>query len=198
MSHLARPSRDRNLRGRPMSIISEGALISVIGMGLVFVVLTLMMFLMLAVERVFRADEPAQGSSPAERERADPSESLRNGVGSERLAEVGAIALAIAVYMQERGGRFGTSISIDGQEYEVEMKDASRGALEVVVNGEGFRGVVGKHTQSFRSSRRLLGKTQARSLEDARRWRMAYPFAQGSYWPRGAWSHRNRTGRQGT
>lgn len=176
-----------------MSIISEGAFISVIGMGLVFVVLTLMMFLMMVIERVFRADAPVPESSPSDCETAVTSEPVRDGMEPDGLAEIGAIALAVAAYVQERGRAFGTSISIDGVDYEVEMRDASRNLLEVVVNGEGFRGVVSKHAQPSQSSGRLLGKTQARSPEKARLWRMAYPLAQDGYWLRGVWSSRNRT-----
>ncbi len=173
-----------------MSDLTEGLLISGVGAGAIFGSLSIIMFVMMGIERVFRGDgvalEEAVAAGGAEAE---------VGEGPKDMVEVAAIALALASYMKERGkGLGGRPVAIGGVHCQVEVGDLSRSPVAVVVNGASYwASVDGEGLPVTEQIAPGLG-TQMRDTRRGRNWRSAYPLAQGVYWDRRGWGGRGGLG----
>jgi Na+-transporting methylmalonyl-CoA/oxaloacetate decarboxylase gamma subunit len=166
----------------------EGLFISLVGMAAVFVSLTVIMFLMMGIERVFRSQGVAVQEAIALGEGL-----VTEAVGPEDAVEVAAVALALASHLRERGRELGTTIAVDGLEYEVDVGDTARPPVAVAVNGESFRGSVGEERLSLARTATMMIAARLRRPRGERVWRSAYPLPRGDYWCRRGW-----TGRKGT
>jgi len=120
----------------------EGLLITVIGMVVVFVVLTILMFMIMGMERLFRGKEGAEVA--VEKVAVEGVEPQKEVVKPEDTAEVAAIALALASYLKERGKKLEKRIAIDDSQYKVEISDISRTPTTVVVDGDTYQAAVGE------------------------------------------------------
>ena len=172
----------------------EGLFISVVGMSAVFVSLIVIMLLMMGIQRAFRDEELA-----AEDTRVVPimyPEGIPSVPGGpkelarpEDTTEVAAVALALAVHVRKQGKWFGTTMSINEVDYQVNIGDTSRPPVSVVVNGVSFRGGLGDEgLPIWRSGLRIV--PQARSTQRERVWRSAHPPFRGGYWCRRGWTGR--------
>jgi len=172
-----------------MSDITEGLLISGVGAGAIFGSLSIIMFVMMGIERVFRGDRVA-----LEEEAAGDVEA-GVGEGPKDMVEVAAIALALASHMKERGKELGgRPIAIGGVHCQVEVGDLSRSPVAVVVNGASYTACVdGEGLPVTEQIAPGLG-TQMRDTRRGRNWRSAYPLAQGAYWDRRGWGGRGGLG----
>lgn len=120
----------------------EGLIISVVGMVTVFVTLTIIMFVMLAIERIFRDGEEAlEGVG------------IESGVAVERVAgrgaepggtfEVATIAMALNSYLKKRGKVLhGQQITINDTSYQIEVSDRGQSGVAVAVDNDSYSGSV--------------------------------------------------------
>jgi Na+-transporting methylmalonyl-CoA/oxaloacetate decarboxylase gamma subunit len=173
----------------------DGLFISLVGMGAVFVSLTIIMFLMMGIERVFRSEEMAVGEISIVDEQIMPTGPVTGRVGPGSQAEVAAIVLALAAYMKERGRQVGQSLDIDGVHYRVEVGDTTDSAVSVVVNGEMYRGSLDDHGLSMDAETGLRIESRVGDSKQGRIWRTAHPFLQGGLWTRHGWTGRHGSGR---
>lgn len=173
----------------------EGLFISLVGMGAVFVSLTIIMFLMIGIERVFRSEELAAEEISVVGGEITPIRPVTERVGPESQAEVAAIVLALASYRKERGRQIGQSIYIDDVHYQVEVGDTADRAVSVVVNGEMYRGSLDDHGLSMDAETGLRIESRVGDRKQGRIWRTAYPLLQGGYWTRPGWTGRHGGGR---
>ncbi len=159
----------------------EGLLISVVGMAVVFVVLTILMFVIMGMERLFRERTPAVEKVLAH-EGAEPVETV----------EAAAIALALASYLRRRGKDLKTPITIGGVQYQVEMGDLSHFPVSLMVNQDSYRAALGDEGLPITESVSPKVVAHAKGNQSGLGWRSAYPPSQGKYWSRRGW-----TGRRG-
>ena len=158
----------------------EGLVITLIGMAVVFVSLAILMFMIMGIERAFRSGEPAV-EEVVVGERRKPGDK----------AEVAAMALALSFYLKEQGKELRRQpIAIDGVQYQVEMGGLCRSPVAVVVNEESYWASAGGKGLPVASRIGLMLGAQMRGTQYSRRWRSAYPMAQGGYWDRWGWGGR--------
>jgi len=157
----------------------EGLLISVVGMAVVFVVLTILMFVIMGMERLFRERATAVDKVLAN-EGAEPAETV----------EAAAIALAIASYLRERGKDLKAPITIGGVHYEVEIGDLSHSPVSLMVNQDSYRAAVGDEGLPITEQVSPKFGAQAKGTRSGLGWRSAYHQLQGKYWSRGGWTGR--------
>jgi hypothetical protein len=196
-------------------MMSEGLFISVVGMAMVFVVLIIIMFLMMGIERLFREDEgtadlsvvavgdPELTMAGARREDAGASTAGAQqaaGLGGmlmtigvelqaepEGTAEVAAIALALAAHLSKRGSELGgRPMAIGSAEYAVEAGDPWSSPVAVSINGERCWG-------SLDGTGLPVGGTAVPTFlplpsepQSGRQWRSAQPIGQGGIGTGGA------------
>lgn len=173
----------------------EGLLISLVGMGAVFVSLTVIMFLMIGIERVFRSEELVAEEISVVGGGITPIGPVTERMGPESQAEVAAIVLALASYLKERGRQVGRSIDINGVHYRVEVGEPADSTVSVVVNGEMYCGSLGDHGLSVNVQTGLRIESGVGDRKRGRVWRTAYPLLQGGYWTRPGWTGRHGGGR---
>jgi Na+-transporting methylmalonyl-CoA/oxaloacetate decarboxylase gamma subunit len=176
--------------------MQEGLFISLVGMGAVFVSLTIIMFLMMAIERIFRNEELAVEGGPAVGEAWTLAETIEKKEEPESLAEVTAITLALASYMKGRGRTIGKSISVDGVSYQIEVEDAFETTAGIVVNGESYRCSLGDNGLPPVGQTALRIDSKKRDNQRERIWSASYPPSQGGYWTRSGWTGRHESGRK--
>jgi len=174
----------------------EGLFISLVGMGAVFVSLTIIMFLMIGIERIFRSEEPVAEEISVVGGGITPIGPFTERVAPESQVEVAAIVLALASYMKGRGRQVGRSIDIDGVHYRVEVGDTTGSTTSVVVNGEMYRGSIGDHGLSMNVQTGLRIEMGVGDRKRGRIWRTAHPLLQGGYWTRPGWTGRHGGGRE--
>ena len=176
----------------------EGLIISLVGMAAVFVSLTVIMFLMIGVERAFRSNSIAvvDGAAVVEdihsigigvEDEEVRGELAAESVRPESTAEVAAIALALAVHLAERNKKLGSCLRLNDVNYRIDVGDLG-GVVDVSVDGDAYRGSVGKEglpPTSRSDFGRLLRGARPQRLGA---WRSAYPPAMGGYWQRGGWA----------
>lgn len=172
----------------------EGLFISIIGMATVFVVLTIIMFLMVGIQRLFRAEGGAvEEAVVAEGAWTGSVPEPESSAGPEDAVEVAAIALALASHMEKLGRQLGASpISIGGLQYQVEVGDLSRSPVSVVVNGERCWACLDGEGLPVAAGIAPRLAAQTRDAERIRLWRSAYPLTQSGYWDRRGWAGRDR------
>ena len=176
--------------------MQEGLFISLVGMGAVFVSLTIIMFLMMAIERIFRNGELAVAGGPAVGEAWTLTETTEKKVEPESLEEVAAITLALTSYIRGHGRKIGKSISIDGVSCQIEVEDAFEATAGVVVNGESYRGSLGDNGLPPAGQTALRIDSKQGDNRRERIWRASYPPSQGGYWTRSGWTGRQESGRK--
>ena len=182
----------------------EGLIISLVGMAAVFVSLTVIMFLMIGIERAFRSDNIAvvDGVGVVEglgsigvgiQEDEQRGELAVWTASPEGTAEVAAIALALAYHLRERSKVLGTSLRLNDADYHIEVGDMGGVAVDVIVDGDGYRGSVGE--EGLPPACRSNGRPLLRVADPQRVgvWRSANPPALGGYWHRGGWAGRTRS-----
>ena len=169
----------------------DGLLISVVGMAAVFVILILIMFIMVGIERLYR------GMDVGEEELDVVDEIPLGGIpvgdieGPEDDIEVAAVAIALATYLSEHGEEFGNRpIVIGGIQYQVEVGDISSPPVYVVINGEGYWAAVGADGLPFTRGFIPLRIEESKEADYGRGWRSAQPLSQGEYWYRHGWSRK--------
>ncbi|HEY50116.1 MAG TPA: OadG family protein [Dehalococcoidia bacterium] len=171
----------------------EGLFISLVGMGAVFVSLTIVMFLMVGIERLFRDESAEDGIMEVLEEiplGGIPAEQI---AGPEDNIEVAAVALALASYLKERGKELGNRpLVIGGIQYQVEVGELSSLPVTVVVNGESYWAAVGGEGLPVMRRFTPIRIAPRSRLDVGRSWRSAYPLTQGGYWYRRGWSGRDR------
>ena len=173
----------------------EGLFISLVGMGAVFVSLTIIMFLMIGIERVFRSEEPIAEEISVAGGGTMPIAPVTERMGPESQAEVAAIVLALALYLKERGRQVGRSIDIEGVHYRVEVGDTTDSTVSVIVNDEMYCGSLGDHGVLMNVQTGLRIESGVGDRKRGRIWRTAYPLLQGGYWTRPGWTGRHGGGR---
>lgn len=157
----------------------EGLLISVVGMAVVFVVLAILMFVIMGMERLFR-ERTAAVENVLANEGAEPAETV----------EVAAIALALASYLRERGKDLKAPIIIGGVHYEVELGDLSYSPVSLMVNRDSYRAALGDEGLPITEQVSPKLVAQAKGNQSGLGWRSAYHRLQGKYWSRGGWTGR--------
>jgi Na+-transporting methylmalonyl-CoA/oxaloacetate decarboxylase gamma subunit len=170
--------------------MAEGLFISLVGMGAVFLSLTIIMFLMMGIERVFRDEEQALEEGSGVREGWTIVEPVQRKTVPESNIEVAAVVLALTSYLKERDRDLGTSIAINDVHYHVGTGDISVSPTSVEVNGERFLGAVGGEGLPVIKHTSLLIGPRTRDVGRERIWRLAHPFSIGGYWSRHGWSGR--------
>ena len=162
----------------------EGLLISVVGMAVVFVVLTILMFVIMGMGRLL-SDKGVVGRVVVEELVAGKEE-----VRAEDTAQVAAIALALASYLKERGKALGKPIAISGVQYEVEMGDLSHFPVSLMVNQDSYRAAVGDEGLPISEQVSPKFGAQEKGTQSGLGWRSAYRQLQGKYWSRRGWTGR--------
>jgi len=171
--------------------MAEGFFISLVGMVAVFVSLTIIMFLMIGIERIFRTEELALDEESGGTEGWTPVDIPQGGTVPENNIEVAAVVLALASYLKERGRDLGSSIAINNVHYHVRTGDSSRPATSVEVNGESFMGAIGDEGLPYIKRTGLLISKRTKDVGRERIWRLAHPFSIGGYWSRRGWTGRH-------
>ncbi|UCG83281.1 MAG: OadG family protein [Dehalococcoidia bacterium] len=173
----------------------DGLFISLVGMGAVFISLTIIMFLMMGIERIFRSEELSAEEISVIGGEITTVWPVTARVEPQSQEEVAAIALALAAYMKERGKQIGQYIAIHGTNYQVEVGDTVDDPVSIVVNGEKYRGSLSDNglSMDLRMGFRVVSGVGER--KQGRIWRAAYPFLQGGLWTRHGWSGRHGSGR---
>ena len=168
----------------------EGLLITVVGMAVVFVVLAILMYVIMGMERLFREKGVAQIVS----EKVAVTEALPQapeaGAAPESTVEVAAIALALASYLKERGKKLGASLSIGGEQYHVEMGDPSIPPVNLKVNQEHYRAAIGEEGLPPAEQAASVAPQAKDGQRGSPGWRSAYPPPQGGFWCRRGWTGR--------
>jgi sodium pump decarboxylase gamma subunit len=162
----------------------EGLLICVVGMAVVFVVLTILMFMIMGMGRL-TSDKGVVGGLVVEELVAGKEE-----VKAEDTAEVAAIALALASYLKEQGKALGKPIAISGVQYQVEMGDLSYSPVSLMINQDSYRAAVGDEGLPVTEQVSPKFVAQAKGIQSGLGWRSAYHQLQGKYWSRGGWTGR--------
>jgi hypothetical protein len=177
----------------------EGLVISLVGMAAVFVSLTVIMFLMMGVERAFRSDTVAavDGVGVVEgvdsvgigiEEDEERREAAAESVHPESTAEVAAIALALAFHLRERDKVLGSTLRLFDVDYRIDVGDLGGAAVDVIVDGDVYRGSVGEEGLSPASRADYGLLLPAARPQRLGAWRSAYPSAMGGYWHRSGWA----------
>lgn len=157
----------------------KGLLISVVGMAVVFVALTILMFVIMGMERLFRERAPAVEKVLA-----------NEGAETAETVEAAAIALALASYLRERGKDLKAPITIGGVQYQVEMGDLSHFPVSLMVNQDNYRAAVGDEGLPITEQASPETIVQRKGTRSGLGWRSAYPPSQGKYWSRRGWTGR--------
>lgn len=147
----------------------EGLLITVTGMAVVFLVLTILMFVIMGMERLFRDKEVSEDvaeETAVEKTGAEPH-AVSDAV-PDNTSEVAAITLALAFYLKQRGKRLGTPIAISGVQYQVEMGDSSRSPVNLVVNQDCYRAAIGEDGLSIVEQGQVGPETAVRAADNER------------------------------
>lgn len=166
----------------------EGLLITVIGMVVVFVVLSILIFVIMGLERLFRGKEGAE--VVVEKVAVEGAEPQKRAVKPADTAEVAAIALALASYLKERGKKLEKPIAIDDSQYKVEISDISRTPTTVVVEGDTYQAAIGEEGLPSPEQIAPVLETQKREPQRGLGWRSIYPPSQGGFWNRRGWTSR--------
>lgn len=172
----------------------DGLVVSAIGVAVVFVTLTIMMLLVMGMERAMRERKVAVESAAAGIAAVTTHEAkaaMQITVEPGNTAEVAAVALALASYLRGQGKQFEAgSISIGRASYRVEVGDISQPPVAISVNGERFwAGMNGEGLPVSVPGAPVPG-ARVGEAQTGRIWRSAYPLAQGGYWDRRGWSGR--------
>ncbi len=176
-----------------MSTLSEGLFISAVGLGAVFVILTLIMFLMMGLERLFRSEDADPETGQPADETPACGEATRGWAHPEGPCEVAAIGLALAHHMRRRGRQIGTLIAINDVPYQLQIGDISRSPVTVVVDGGCHRGAVGEDGLPWAGPDPSRDEPRPADRQRERNWRTAYRLPQGGCWQPAGWSSRHRT-----
>jgi Na+-transporting methylmalonyl-CoA/oxaloacetate decarboxylase gamma subunit len=173
----------------------DGLFISLVGMGAVFVSLTIIMLLMIGIERIFRSEDLATEEISVIGGEIISAVPVTAVVEPASHTEVAAIVLALAAHMKEHGRQIGQSIAIHGTNYQVEVGDTTDDPVSLVVNGERYRGSLSDRGLSMdkRMGLRIISGTGDR--KQGRIWRTAYPLLQGGLWTRHGWTGRHGGGK---
>jgi len=191
----------------------DGLFISVVGMTTVFVVLIIIMFLMMGIQRLFSGREQPEVGALAEPEiglAASPeatagahARSDEHAAGLDEVfqtigvdvqhrpedeAELAAIALALASYMRERGRVIGDSLTIGGIDYSVHVASLWDSPVEVLVDGKICWASLDGRGLPVAGASMPFYATRIAHGQRGRLWRSAYPMAQGGHWDRRGWS----------
>ena len=170
----------------------EGLFISLVGMGAVFLSLIIIMFLMVGIERVFRSEETeGEGDSTVNGmiPLIEPVQMKSEPRGTD---EVAAIALALASYLRGRDKELGTSISINGKVFHVEIEDIDNLPTSLAINGESYLGVVGERSLLFSRRSFLQIGQRKKDVHRERTWRSAHTLSLGGHWFRQGWTGKQR------
>ncbi len=206
-----KPDHYRFITDEKLSI-GKGLIITAVGMGSVFLVLIVIMYLMMFIQSRFGDNEPpsegegalpdvlSHGEGSADSTQTDSAnntgvDSMLMSIGveaEENPAKVAAITLALAAHLSKKGKELGKqSIKIGNKTFEVEVSDLSTSPVAVTVNDEKFwasldgKGLpVGIHRYPMNARR--IGDAQR-----GRSWRSAYPPAIGAAWDRRGWSNKS-------
>ncbi|MEE8470082.1 MAG: OadG family protein [Dehalococcoidia bacterium] len=172
--------------------MSDGLLLSVIGIAAVFVTLTVLMLFVMGMERVLRGRGVAVEGMAAEGAAVATGEV---GAVAEMAAEPGdtvevaAVALALASYMRGQGKQFGAGpLAVGGAQYQVEVGDLSRSPVVVVVNGQSYWASMDGEGLPVAAQIAPVLRARTGETQRGRGWRSAYPPAQGGHWDRRGWS----------
>jgi Na+-transporting methylmalonyl-CoA/oxaloacetate decarboxylase gamma subunit len=171
--------------------MEEGLFISLVGMAAVFVSLTIIMFLMMAIERVFRSEELAIEESLANGDAVVLIEPEEISVEPEGLVEVAAIALALTAYLKDRGRDMGSSVTINDIRYHTEVGDISCVPTSIEVDGNLFWCAIGQDGLPFSRRTSLWIEPRNKDIKKGRTWRSAYSPSIGGYWARRGWTGRH-------
>jgi Na+-transporting methylmalonyl-CoA/oxaloacetate decarboxylase gamma subunit len=191
----------------------DGLFIGVVGMTTVFVVLIIIMFLMIGIQRLFSGKEQPEEAAMTEVEMGVAASSEATGavsvqgeehaVGLDEVlqtigvevqhrpqdaAELAAIALALASYMRERGRAMGDCLTIGGMDYSVHVAPLWDSPVEVLVDGEKCWASLDGRGLPVAWVPAPLRATRIAHGQRGRLWRSAYPMAQGGQWDRRGWS----------
>ena len=168
----------------------EGLLITVVGMAVVFVVLAILMYVIMGMERLFREKGVAEVVS----EKVAVTEALPQapeaGAAPESTVEVAAIAVALASYLKERGKKLGASLSVGSEHYHVEMGDPSVSPVNLKVNQEHYCAAVGDEGLPPAEQDASVAPQAKEAQRGSPGWRSAYPPPQGGFWCRRGWTGR--------
>jgi sodium pump decarboxylase gamma subunit len=164
----------------------EGLLISVIGMAVVFVVLAILMFVIMGLERLFR--DKGVSEVVAEKVAVERAETTKEVARPEDTAEVAAITLALASYLKGQGKKLKETLAIDGAKYQVDISDISQTPTTVVVEGDSYRVAVGEEGLPSAEQIAPAPGTQKREPQRGLGWRSIYPPSQGGFWNRSGWT----------
>jgi len=167
----------------------DGLLISVVGMTVVFVLLILIMFIMVGIERLFRGGDVSVEGLDVQDEIPLGGIPLWDVERPEEDIEVAAVAIVLEKYLGEHGGKLGNrAIVIGGIQYQVNVGDITSPPVFVEVNGEGYWAAVGEEGLPFTRGFKPIRIAEAKERGNGRDWRSAQPLSRGGYWDRSGWS----------
>jgi Na+-transporting methylmalonyl-CoA/oxaloacetate decarboxylase gamma subunit len=165
-------------------------------MVVVFIVLAILMYLIMGMERFFRGGELAVEEvavdMPVEAATAikEPIVVGRDEPKPGDTGEVAAITVAIASHLRGKSKKLGNRININGVLYDVDVADLHAHPISVVVNGERFR--TSLNEEGLPVSEEVTPKLgeRAKYAKQGAGWRSAYSPLQGDYWCRRGWTGR--------
>jgi Na+-transporting methylmalonyl-CoA/oxaloacetate decarboxylase gamma subunit len=171
--------------------MEEGFFISLVGMGAVFISLTIIMILMMVIERAFRSEELAIEEGLANGDAVVLIEPEERSIEPEGLAEVAAIALALTAYLKNRDRDLGDSITINDVRYYTEIGDISCSPTSIAVNGNMYWCAVGEDGLPFSRRTSLWIEPRSKDVKHGRNWRSIHSPSIGGYWARRGWTGRH-------
>lgn len=167
----------------------EGLLITLVGMAVVFVVLAILMYVIVGLERLFREREVARVVSGKIGVTEALPQTPEAAATPESTVEVAAIAVALASYLKERGRKLGSSLSIGSEHYHVQMGDPSTPPVDLMVNQEHYRAAIGEEGLPLAEQATSTVPRAKDTQSSDTGWRSAYS-PQGGFWCRRGWTGR--------
>jgi sodium pump decarboxylase gamma subunit len=149
----------------------DGLIICVIGITTVFVTLTILMFLMMGIERIFHSPQVVEKEREISSKCASKTEIVPYRADVEDMAKVAAIATAVAIHRNHRN-------------QELAHYSPSEAVL---VNVNGYRAVVKSMDVAPAIGVRSGTEVWQGKNHHGRMWRAAYTPSQGGYWQRLGW-----------
>lgn len=193
------------------SPLSRALLISVIGMAGVFVVLIIIMYVMMFIQKRFgdetlpeyeegtheaafsqdRGTISPVSTDPQHIVEADLTRRITGTDIQEDSAEIAALSVALITHLKKKGKEFGKrSVTIGPTTYEAQVRDPLASPVEITVNNEKLSGNLDGNLFPFTPYKNPMHILREGKAQRGRFWRSAYPPPIGSVWDRRGWNKR--------
>lgn len=167
----------------------EDLLVCIIGLAVVFFVLSVLMFLIIGTARLSGVGEGGRENKDAGL-KTKPGESDPGSAIPGDTTELAAVALAMASYLRQRGRELGQYIIINDVNLQVNVGDLHSSPISVEVNEEKFRAGLNSEDLPVSTEHEFKKISWPRDEKRGPVWRAACTPSQGGYWSRGGWTGR--------